>query len=389
METLTDYKLADVPTPSFELAYNGKTITADIAPFVLGITYTDHLSGESDELEVELEDSDGRWLDSWYPDKGATMTLKLGYLGQPLIPVGRFDIDEIGYGGPPSTIRIRALATGVQKAVRTRNSRPYEKTTLAAIAQRVAKAHKMTLVGKIEAIAIDRATQYHETDLAFLARLAGEYGYAFKVTENNSKLVFWKGADLHLAKAVRSYSPELLISWQATDKLSDVPSSTQVKYHDPKRKKLVVYGVKNGETTVVGSTDAGKATSADTVKLTRRAPSKQAAEAQARADLDRRLLDRTSMEISVEGDPVLAAGNIILLAGLGKLSGRYTIIRATHRISRGDGYVTMLELKRVAPATKAKTGNATAKKPSAPKGLKVYGVKDNQVQVIATTPKKK
>lgn len=386
METLNDYRLADVPTPAFDLAYNGKAITADIAPFVLGITYTDHLSGESDELDVELEDSDGRWLDSWYPDKGAALTLKLGYLGAPLVSVGRFDIDEVGYQAPPSTVRIRALATGVQKAVRTRKGRAYEKTTLAAIAQRMAKAHKMTLVGKIEAIAIDRATQYHETDLAFLARLAGEYGYAFKVTENNSKLVFWKTADLHLAKSVRSYRPEQLISWQATDKLSDVPASAQVKYHDPRRKKQVVYGVKNGETTVVGSTDAGKGSSADTVKLTRRAPTQQAAEAQARAHLDRRLLDRTSMEITLEGDPVLAAGSVITLTDLGKLSGNYTITRATHRISRGDGYLTTLELKRVAPAAKAKSAS---KKPAAPKGMVVYGVKNNQVQVVGTTTKRK
>jgi len=386
METLNDYRLADVPTPAFDLAYNGKAITADIAPFVLGITYIDHLSAESDELDVELEDSDDRWLDSWYPDKGAALTLKLGYLGAPLVSVGRFDIDEVGYQAPPSTVRIRALATGVQKAVRTRKGRAYEKITLAAIAQRVAKAHKMTLVGKIEAIAIDRATQYHETDLAFLARLAGEYGYAFKVTENNSKLVFWKGADLHLAKSVRSYRPEQLISWQATDKLSDVPASAQVKYHDPKRKQLVVYGVKNGETTVVGSTDAGKGSSADTVKLTRRAPTKQAAEAQARAHLDRRLLDRTSMEITVEGDPVLAAGSVISLADLGKLSGNYTITRATHRISRSDGYLTTLELKRVAPAAKAKSAS---KKPAAPKGMVVYGVKDGKVQAVGTTTKRK
>lgn len=385
METLNDYRLADVPAPAFDLAYNGKAITADIAPFVLGITYTDHLSGESDELDVELEDSDGRWLDSWYPDKGAALTLALGYLGTPLVSVGRFDIDEVGYQAPPSTVRIRALATGVQQAVRTRKGRAYEKTTLAAIAQRVAKAHKMTLVGKIEAIAIDRATQYHETDLAFLARLAGEYGYAFKVTENNSKLVFWKTAGLHLAKAVRSYRPAQLLSWQATDKLSGVPAAAQVKYHDPKRKQLVVYGVKNGETTVVGSTDAGKGSSADTVKLTRRAPTKQAAEAQARAHLDRRLLDRTSMEITVEGDPVLAAGSVIALTDLGKLSGSYTITRATHRISRGEGYLTTLELKRVAPAAKAKSAS---KKPAAPKGLTVYGVKDGKVQAVGTTKKK-
>lgn len=124
-------------------------------------------------------------------------------------------------------------------------------------------------------------------------------------------------------------------------------------------------------------------TSADTVKVTRRAPNKASAEAQAKAELDRRLLERTSGEISLEGDPVLAAGANIELYGFGKLSGLYTITRATHAIVRNAGYTTSLELKRAAPPA-----SATKATPAKPKGLKVYGMKDGQVQVVDTTAKK-
>lgn len=372
-----------VPVPAFELSYNGRAITQDIAPYVMSATYTDHLTGEADSLDIELEDTDGRWLDRWYPEKGASLAYRFGYEDAPLISAGRFDVDELELGGPPSTVRIKGLATGVQNAVRTRKGRAYEKTTLPAIAQRIAKRHKMTLVGKIEPLQIDRATQYQEGDLAFLQRLAGQYGYAFKVTENNTRLVFWKTADLHLQKAIRSYAPEGLASWSFRDKVSDVPAGVEVKHHNAKTKKLVVYGVKDGETTVVGSTTAGKATSADTVKVTRRAPNKASAEAQAKAELDRRLLERTSGEISLEGDPVLAAGANIELVGFGKLSGLYTITRATHTIVRNAGYTTSLELKRAAPPA-----SATKATPAKPKGLKVYGMKDGQVQVVDTTAKK-
>ena len=162
--------LKGVAQPAFELAYNGKAITAGIAPYVLAITYTDHLTGESDELDVELEDTAGRWLDAWYPEKGANLTLSFGFLGRPLVKAGVFNVDEIELSGPPSVVRMRGLATGVQDAVRTRKGRAYEKTTLAAIAQRIAKRHKMKLIGKVEALQIDRATQYHESDLQFLVR---------------------------------------------------------------------------------------------------------------------------------------------------------------------------------------------------------------------------
>lgn len=372
-----------VPVPAFELSYNSRAITQEIAPYVASVTYTDHLTGESDTLDIELEDTDGRWLDGWYPEKGASLALRFGYADAPLISAGSFDIDELELGGPPSTVRIRGLAAGVQAAVRTRQPRAYEKTTLAAIAQRIAKRHKMTLVGKIEPLAIDRATQYQEGDLAFLQRLAGQYGYAFKVTENNTRLVFWKTADLHLQKAIRRYTPEDLARWSFRDKVGDVPAGVALKHHNAKTKKLVVYGVKDGETTVVGSSTAGKATSADTVKVTRRAPNKASAEAQAKAELDRRLLERTSGEISLEGDPALAAGANVELAGFGKVDGLYTITCATHSIVRNAGYTTALDLKRVAPPASAAMAT-----PAKPKGLQVYGMKNGQVQVVDTTAKK-
>lgn len=375
-----------VPVPVFDLSYNGRAITQDIAPYVMSATYTDHLTGEADSLDIELEDTDGRWGNAWYPEKGAALTFKFGYQHQPLVSAGRFDVDELELSGPPSTVHIRGLATGVQKAVRTRKGRGYEATTLAAIAQRIAKRNKMTLIGKIEALQIDRATQYQESDLAFLHRLAGQYGYAFKVTENNTRLVFWKAADLHLQATIRHFSPSNLSSWSFRDKLSEVPAGVEVKHHNPKTKKLVTYGVKDGQTTVVGSTSAGKTTSADTVKLTRRAPNKASAEVQAKAELDRRLLDRTSGEISLEGDPALAAGTNIELTDFGQLSGLYTITRATHTITRNRGYVTALELKRAAPPAKAGTGNA--KTAAKPKGLVVYGVEGDQVQIVGNTPAK-
>ncbi len=96
-----------------------------------------------------------------------------------------------------------------------------------------------------------------------------------------------------------------------------------MKYHDPKTKKLVVYGVKEGKTTVVGQTDAGKSSSADTVKMAKRAPTKQAAEAMATAELERRQLDRTSRRDHCRGRSGPGGRAVIELAGLGKLSGNY------------------------------------------------------------------
>ncbi|MGL5631261.1 MAG: hypothetical protein ACRDD3_02775, partial [Azovibrio sp.] len=93
----TPSNVAKVRQPVFVLTYEQKNITSDISPYVCSIGYMDNLTGKSDELDVQLEDVDGRWIDHWYPGKGDTLSLKIGYEGSPLLPCGTFEIDEIEF----------------------------------------------------------------------------------------------------------------------------------------------------------------------------------------------------------------------------------------------------------------------------------------------------
>ncbi|MDF0606622.1 contractile injection system protein, VgrG/Pvc8 family [Neisseriaceae bacterium TC5R-5] len=382
--------VAKVAHPVFVLSYGQKNITNDITPYVLSVTYTDYLSGQSDELEVQLEDADGRWLRAWYPGKGDSLSLKIGYDQAPLLPCGAFEIDEIEFAQPPSTVTIRALATGIKSTVRTRVGRAYENTTLAAIAQRIAKRNHLVLTGKIRSIAIDRVTQYQERDVAFLTRLGREYGYAFKIVGN--KLVFTELTNLHENDVVATIKLTDLKSLSLRDKIKDVYQQAKVKYHNPKTKKLVVYGVKGGEVTQVGQSTqtskprSGQASSGDTLKLATRSGSKATAQTKAKAALNRSNLQQTGGTLTLMGNPKLVAGNTVQLLGCGQLSGKYLIESARHRLERSSGYSTELEVKRVALPQKGKT--ASSKKKSGAGGLKVYGVKDGQVQLVGTSPQK-
>ncbi|MDI8083859.1 hypothetical protein MJN69_31195, partial [Salmonella enterica subsp. enterica serovar Kentucky] len=40
---------------------------------------------ESDVIAIALEDSAGRWVNEWYPGKGDTLALRLGYQGEDLL----------------------------------------------------------------------------------------------------------------------------------------------------------------------------------------------------------------------------------------------------------------------------------------------------------------
>lgn len=354
--------ISEVLQPTFTLWYLKKEITSDIAPYVTRVSYSDNIKSESDTIEVELENTDGRWLDKWYPGKGDTLTLKLGYSGGKLLSCGTFSIDEIEVGSPPSTVSIRGVATSVNTALRTKSSRGFENTTLAAIAGRVAQKHGLKLVGGIEPIKLDRVTQYAETDVGFLKRLASEYGYAVKVVSD--QLVFSHLTTLRQLDPVKQLSPTDVARYSLRDTINQVYKSAKLKHQKASDKKLVVYEA-DGSATTTTTKSSGKATSADTLKVTSRSSDKDSAQMKANAALDKHNEYQQTGSLTLMGTPQLTAGNKIELVKFGQLSGQWLITVARHAFDRSSGYVTELEVARgpVTNGKKSKTQALTVYKP--------------------------
>ena len=187
--------------PTFKLEYNKKDITKDISKYVLSINYTDFEHGQSDEIEIVFEDSEKLWQSAWIPSKGDSLRLYIGYIGEKLLNCGLFEIDEIEFQTPPDTLTVKAIATGITKSLRQKNSVAYENKSLKQIANEIAKKHNFSLVGEIEDIRVERITQNQTRDLKFLKTLAEQYGYIFKITDN--QLVFYKTQKLIDAKSAR------------------------------------------------------------------------------------------------------------------------------------------------------------------------------------------
>lgn len=358
--------ISEVLTPIFTLWYLKKDITSDITPYVTRVTYSDNIKNESDTIEVELDDTDGRWLDKWYPGKGDTLTLKMGYQGEKLLACGTFSIDEIEVNSPPSTVSIRGVATSVNNALRTKSNRGFENTTLAAIAGRIAKKHKLTLVGSIEAIKIDRITQYAETDVAFLRRLASEYGYAVKIVSDH--LIFSHLATLRSQEPVKQLTPKDVARFSLRDTINRVYKSASVKHQKSDTKKLIVYEV-DGGTSDSGKQLKGKVTSADTLKVNSRVSDPDSARIKADSALASHNEYQQSGSLSLMGTSQLTAGNKIELTGFGQLSGPWLITTARHSFDRSSGYVTELDVAR-GPVTQGKA--KTSKKAGKNQTLIVY-----------------
>jgi len=196
----------------FKIEYENKNITAEISPNVLSVSYTDFEHGQSDEVEIQIEDRSHLWKSSWYPTKGDSIKLNIGYEGEKLLNCGSFEIDEMEFSAPPDTITIKALAANIKKALRQNNSIAYENKTLKQIAQEIANKHNLSLIGSIKDVKIKRITQNKKRDLEFLKNLAEEYGYIFKISDN--KLTFYETAKLKSAKPALIISRNELISFK-------------------------------------------------------------------------------------------------------------------------------------------------------------------------------
>jgi phage protein D len=316
------------------LLLNSRNVTRDLDQHVLRIVYEDHEEAEADTVDIDLEDKEGKFRGAWYPTKGDALSLRLGYLGSPFLDCGQFEVDEIGYRGPPDVLSIKAVAAGVKEPRRTRQAKAYESTTLKGLAEAVAQRGKLKLVGAVEAIPIRRATQVRESDLEFLRRVAGEYGYAFSV--KGRQLVFFKRSALAAGKSVLTLKRLDVRPYSFRDKLMDVVQSAEVAYHDPKTKS-----VKRGRAGGQG------AASADSLKLNLRAESSAQAQAKADAALEAANREATTFEGTTYGNLKLLAGVNILLEDFGALSGAYHTKMSRHTLDRDGGYSTEIEARRI------------------------------------------
>ncbi|EDL1103758.1 phage protein D [Salmonella enterica subsp. enterica serovar Typhimurium] len=368
---------APVPQPAYRLVYNRKDITHDVSVYVTSVSYTDRLSGESDEIQVDLEDSEGRWRDAWYPGKGDTLTLQMGYAGEPLRECGTFSIDEIELSGPPDSVSLRGLATSVTVAMRTKVSRGFENTTLAAITQRIAGKHHLQLQGQIEPLTLDRVTQYDETDLAFLKRLARDYGYLVKVTHTH--VIFSSLDKLRDAPPTFTFTRPDISRYSLRDTINRIYKGAKHRSQNSRTKQVVTYQADGGEsTTTVSTATRGKNTSADTLTLSGRSGNQMTAARRTRAALNLKNQYQKVATLSMAGNIRLRAGHNVTLTGFGASDGKWLTGSVRHSMTRSGGYTMDVEVAR-GPVAKKFPGNGS-------KTLTVFNADGSTTQTVA--PKK-
>lgn len=188
--------------PAFRLFANGKNLADTLANSLSSLTVTDETGYESDTLELEITDPEGRFelprLDSW-------LNLHLGYKDGVMRDFGYYAVSEVSAKGPPDIITVRAKSTpmaGARKAAeKPAGDTPdkgapvkqslhemrrisYEPGTFAKLLAEVCIRSDLIFRAPIEIwhLELPHIDQTDESDLALVSRLARERGCVVKVT---------------------------------------------------------------------------------------------------------------------------------------------------------------------------------------------------------------
>lgn len=166
-----DILKGEVPVPQWKVVIDGVDITHKIKPRLMSLTLTDNRGFDADQVELQLDDSDGLLT---MPRRGATLRVWIGWKGAPLIDKGSFTVDELEHAGAPDTLTITGRSVDFRESLNVKKERSFHGKKLSEIIDTLAKNNGLFSVisTSLKDEVIDHIDQTNESDAAFLVRLA-------------------------------------------------------------------------------------------------------------------------------------------------------------------------------------------------------------------------
>lgn len=338
-----------MPVPVFFITANGKDITKKLLGLGCSLTVTDGEGIESDGIELELDDKDGRVE---FPKTGAILQVRGGYSDTNQIrDFGSYSVDSVTLSGWPQKISISAKAVAAKSLAKKREPKAYKADkfpTYKHIFEDVAKSIGVSLSihADIGAVPNDYEAQSDEDGVEFCLRIGEKLGASISIKSQKLCVVpkgkgqSASGSDLSTIKVTR---PGNLLSYQVAFSDDANYSSVEASYYDrgKNEKKTVTTKVSS----VKEKYELGES-SGDPPGYVMRMPHDSEATARRAAGAKAKDLERAQANVTFEinGDPFAMAAAMVQASGIRKgANGKWRAKTVTHSFSATGPYTTSLQ----------------------------------------------
>lgn len=221
--------------------FNKVDISDEIAHSISSLNYTDNSKNAIDDLEIELENLDYRWLKEWYPDENAQLLVGIHEELETetnFLDLGTFYVDEPTFEDHKLTLKCLALPLD-QNIRDQKNSVAWEKVTLKELVMQIADKHEMNAELYAENVFFERLDQNKETDLAFINRVVKEIGLNMKVSDD--KIIIFDDEEMEKNDTIEVFNIKdyRIRSFSLKKKNKEIYDKVEVSYYDPDKKKVV------------------------------------------------------------------------------------------------------------------------------------------------------
>lgn len=305
-----------------DFKFNGKWLGKSLKDYLQSLTYTDVASGQSDQLDIVLQNIKMDWLDKRYPKKGDRVDGKITFVNwgsilDQTLECGAFVLDDVKFSGGPLTASFGCLASPIDSSFHARErTKTYRDVTVEEIAQEIADKYKLKLKISGAEIRIKTIEQSQKTDSAFLYDLCNTYGLAMKVYKK--AIVIYDQTAMEGKRHAAKLTRESFVDdqWEYADVLAGVYTGARISYKPGSgEEEISVY---------VGKKDE-EADDARVLHLNEVADSVADAYRKAAAAVNKSNQEATKLSGDIWPDPKICAGVTVKVSGLGKADGKYFV----------------------------------------------------------------
>ena len=223
------------------IIFNKIDISEDVAHSISSLNYTDNSRNAIDDLEIELENQDYRWLREWYPDENSQLLVGIyeeNGKESKFLDLGTFYVDEPTFDN--DRLNLKCIALPLNQNLRDqKNTVAWERINLKELVTKIANKHEMSVEIDCDNEFFERLDQNQETDLSFINRVIKETGLNMKVSDD--KIIIFDDEEMLKNETIDTFNikDERIRNFSLKKKNKDIYDKVEVSYYDPDKKKVI------------------------------------------------------------------------------------------------------------------------------------------------------